>query len=87
MKTAALVGYQKQRSTLDCTVVDLRISTEDYQQLYAGVVKEVFVTARDGKRIKFPARILRPYVRYDGVQGSFVIYFDREQRFQSIERL
>lgn len=72
---------------MNSTIVDLYISPDKYQMMYAGVASDVLVQARDGLSVKFPARILRPYVRHDGVQGSFVIYFDKGKRFKKIERL
>jgi hypothetical protein len=37
--------------------------------------------------VQFPAGILQPFVLNDGVHGRFVVFFDAQGRFQSIERL
>ena len=68
-------------------IVNLSISTEEFQRLYEGSVKTVFTRSIDGRSIRFPASILRPYVLHNGVQGTFQIDFDAENRFQSIQRL
>ena len=67
--------------------VDISISAEEYLQHYQGSVKFVSCTSRDGKRVRFPTGILQPFVGHDGISGSFVIYFDKEHKFERIERL
>lgn len=41
----------------------------------------------DGLRIQFPAAILREHVRMDGVNGTFKIEFDENNKLQSFERV
>lgn len=65
----------------------LSISAEEFQRLYQGSVRDVVALADDGRRLRFPAAILRPYVLHDGVRGRFRLHFDEHNRFQSIERL
>ncbi|MGI1678294.1 MAG: DUF2835 domain-containing protein [Cellvibrionaceae bacterium] len=55
--------------------------------MYAGQVKTVLATSRDGRRVRFPANILVPFVERDGIRGSFAISFDVENKFQNIRRL
>ncbi len=68
-------------------VFNLVIEAEEYQRLYAGLAKSVSAVSVDGRRVHFPAHILRQFVSYDGVRGRFMIHFDSDNRFQSIERL
>lgn len=68
-------------------VVDIHISADEFLKLYEGLAKDAHVTARDGRRVQFPAHILRPFVTRAGVQGSFVIQFDAAMKFSSIQRL
>jgi len=68
-------------------IVDIYISAEEFLRHYQGEVHTVSCIARDGKRIRFPSRILQPFVTRDGVRGSFRIYFDANHKFSSIERL
>ncbi|MBW4936265.1 DUF2835 domain-containing protein [Marinobacter sp. F4206] len=68
-------------------VVDLSISPEEWIKLYQGVANDVHTTARDGRSVRFPARILSRFYLRDGVYGSFRILFDDQGKFASIERL
>ncbi len=68
-------------------VVDLAIASDEFERMYAGQVKTVLATSRDGRRVRFPANILVPFVERDGIRGSFAISFDVENKFQNIRRL
>ncbi|BFM16429.1 hypothetical protein R50073_26120 [Maricurvus nonylphenolicus] len=68
-------------------VVNLMIPADEYQLMYQGVVKDVVTRAVDGRTVRFPAHILRPFVTHDGVSGRFQIIFDDDHRFQTIKRL
>ncbi|HEY7773280.1 MAG TPA: DUF2835 domain-containing protein [Marinagarivorans sp.] len=66
--------------------VHLSISAREYLLLYKGVARDVLATACDGRKVRFPAKILQPYVTREGVQGRFYIRFSAEGRFISIEK-
>jgi hypothetical protein len=68
-------------------VISLAISAEEFQRMYEGSAKTVFARSMDGRSIRFPASILRPFVLHTGVRGRFQIDFDEENRFSSIKRL
>ncbi|MCH8498958.1 MAG: DUF2835 domain-containing protein [Marinobacter sp.] len=68
-------------------IVDITIAPDEWIKLYQGVARDVVTTSRDGRSVRFPARILSRFFLRDGVQGSFVIRFDDAGKFQSIERL
>lgn len=68
-------------------VVNLMIDPEEFQRLYAGSVKDVSAIAVDGRRVQFPGNILRQFVTREGIRGRFMIRFDDENRFESIQRL
>lgn len=68
-------------------IVNLAISAEEFQRLYEGSAKSVFAHSIDGRSIRFPANILRPFVLHSGIRGTFQIDFDEENRFKSIRRL
>jgi hypothetical protein len=72
---------------LKSIVVRLVISAEEFQRLYEGSAKTVFAHSIDGRSIRFPAGILRPFVLHTGIRGTFQINFDEDNRFHSIERL
>ena len=71
----------------DSVSVNLHISAEEFLKLYKGSAKSVVTKSVDGRRIRFPARILQPYVTKNGVEGSFKIYFDEKGKFKWIDRL
>lgn len=68
-------------------IVDIKISAEEYLKSYSGLARTVATRSRDGRRIRFPAGILRPFVTRNGIEGSFVITFDEEKKFQDIHKL
>ncbi|NVK41984.1 MAG: DUF2835 domain-containing protein [Oceanospirillaceae bacterium] len=68
--------------------LELHIAPEEYLKYYRGAADpQVLATARDGRRVRFPARILQPFVLHDGVRGLFRIEFDAAGRFQRIVRV
>lgn len=67
--------------------VQLNIPPEEFQLLYEGVAKSVNARSIDGRTVKFPANILRPFVTHSGIVGTFVIHFSDENRFQGIEKI
>lgn len=68
-------------------IVDIEISPEEWIKLYQGIATDVRTTARDGRSVRFPARILSRFYLQDGIRGSFRILFDDAGKFTSIERL
>ena len=72
---------------MQAMIVDLYISPEEYLKMYQGVASSVRARARDGRSIRFPARILQPYVTREGISGSFIIRFDDQMKFRAIDRL
>lgn len=68
-------------------IVDLHISAEEYLKRYRVYGAVVATRSRDGRRVRFPARILQRFVTHGGVEGSFEISFDAEGKFSSIQRL
>lgn len=68
-------------------VINLAILAEEYQRLYQGTARDVVARSIDGRRIRFPALILRPFVTHSGIHGRFQILFDGSNRFHSIEKI
>ena len=71
---------------MSCVQVDIALSAEELQRAYQGV-DQVSCYARDGRRIRFPVKILWPFISHQGVYGSFEIEFDRHSKFKEIRRL
>jgi len=65
----------------------LNLSYDKYLYVYQGHAKYVVTTAYDGRTVQFPAEILKPYLTHKGVQGHFVIYFDKNNKFKSLEKV
>ncbi len=68
-------------------VVDVNINAEQYMAHYQGQVKDVVAWALDGRRVRFPTKILQPFVSRQGIVGRFQISFDDKGKFKTIERL
>ncbi len=65
----------------------LSVSSEDYLSYYQGVASKVRLRADNGQIIVFPASRLKPFLTHTGVHGRFVITFDENNKFVSLERL
>lgn len=68
-------------------IIDLHITKEEFLSWYEGSADTVFAYSRDGRSVKFPAKILQPYVTSEGVFGAFEIRFGKDNKFQSIHKL
>ncbi|PCJ19945.1 MAG: hypothetical protein COB04_04995 [Gammaproteobacteria bacterium] len=68
-------------------LVDLSISQDEFISWYQGHAKSVVATARDGRSVSFPAKILQPFVTREGICGAFEIRFGKDNKFSSIRRL
>ena len=67
--------------------LNLTIAVEEMRRWYAGEAHVVEAKSVDGRLVRFPANILRPFVTRDGVQGLFEIRYDQQGKFHSIVRL
>ncbi len=65
----------------------LRIPAEEMLRYYRGKAASVSVMAEDGRRLRFPAETLRPFVTREGISGRFVLRFDERNRLQGIDRI
>lgn len=68
-------------------IVDLNISAEQYLRLYRGEVEHVVARALDGRRVRFPAAMLRGFVSRDGVSGRFRIRYGTDGKLIEIQKL
>lgn len=67
--------------------VQLEISVHEFQRLYEGSAQDVNARCLEGRRVRFPAHILRPFVTHSGIKGTFSIHFGEDNRFKSIEKI
>ncbi|MFN2310177.1 MAG: DUF2835 domain-containing protein [Gammaproteobacteria bacterium] len=65
----------------------LDIPADDYLAYYQGVARAVLVRAEDGRRVRFPAGALQPFVTHQGIQGRFEVHFDADHKLVGLERL
>ncbi len=65
----------------------LSIAAEEYLSYYKGSARWVQVTSSDGRRVRFPASALRPFVDEDGVGGTFEMMVDENHKLVELRRL
>ncbi len=68
-------------------IVDLEISAQAMLRYYSGYASAVVAYIRGGKRVRFPAEVLRPFVNHAGVRGTFALSVDKNHKLQHIERI
>lgn len=68
-------------------VVDIKISRDEYLRWYQGTAQDVLTSSVDGRSVRFPAKILQPFVSHEGIQGRFQIQFDDKGKFTHIKKL
>ena len=66
---------------------NLYISPDEYLRWYKSEAKDVVTKSLDGRTVRFPADVLRPYVSHQGINGCFEIEFSKAGKFQSITKL
>lgn len=67
-------------------LVDLHIPADELLRYYRGAASTVAAWDRYGRRLRFPAAVLRPFVTPSGVRGTFELEVDRNNRLQGIRR-
>lgn len=68
-------------------VVDLAIPTAELLRYYRGTAGAVAAWDQYGRRVRFPASALRPYVTPGGVHGRFALTVDAANRLTAIDPL
>lgn len=66
--------------------VEIHLSSDEVQRAYEGV-ENVYAVAVDGRSIRFPVKILWPYIAHNGIHGRFLIYFGDDRKFKDVERI
>jgi uncharacterized protein YqjF (DUF2071 family) len=67
-------------------IVTLNISALAYQRMYSGEARDILAHDMQGRRVRFPAVSLRPFVTRDGVSGVFVLRVDARNKLIEIRR-
>lgn len=66
--------------------VDIHLSSDEVQRAYQGV-ENVYAVALDGRSIRFPVKILWPFIAHNGIHGRFLIHFGDDKKFKDVERI
>ena len=51
------------------------------------MARDVVAKSVDGRTVRFPANVLRPFVTPDGVAGAFVLVYDEKNKFVEMRRV
>lgn len=65
----------------------LTIDADEYLRYYRGEVDSVQITSVEGKSFQFPASALQKYVDRSGVNGSFRLIYDDNNKLVSLDRI
>ena len=65
----------------------LDLSNSEYLAYYQGRAASIQTLSVDGRRVRFPANILRPHLRHDGVRGLFALRIDANHRVVDLRRI
>lgn len=59
-------------------VLDIALTTERFLAVYQGRANRVLLHSRDGRKVSLPAHHLKPFLRHDGIHGSFELEFNHQ---------
>lgn len=65
----------------------LNLDPEALKAIYRGQAPVVLARTEDGRRLRFPAEHLRPFITRDGVQGCFRLEFDQHNKIVNLQQL
>ena len=68
-------------------VFSIAVSREEYLKYYSGRAAAIRTRTNEGLIIEFPARALTPWITHSGIQGTFSITFDENNRLTEIKRI
>ena len=68
-------------------IFSIKISSKEYLKFYQGNASWVNIIAEDGRRLKLPAKHLRPYLTHNGISGRFILKFDDNNTMIALDRL
>lgn len=66
--------------------VQITLSPDELEKAYMGV-DSVYAVSVDGRSIRFPVKILWPFITRDGIHGRFLIEFTQDHKFEKILRI
>ncbi len=67
--------------------IHLNIPPERYLAYYRGTARTVTARSVDGRSVRFPATVLQPFIRRDGIRGTFVLRVGGDNKFLGIRKV
>jgi hypothetical protein len=68
-------------------IVDISLPKEQYLKVYQSYIRQVKAVARNGKTVRFPINVLKPFLGHQGIHGTCQLSFDDDNKFTGIEEL
>jgi len=65
----------------------IQISQEEFIRHYQGSANAVQVLSECGRRLRFPASRLRPFLTHSGISGRFLLTVDVGNRFLDLKKI
>ena len=65
----------------------LNLSPQQLLRYYQGSASAIQVTSHCGRLLRFPASRLRPFITRQGIEGTFLLAVDDQNRFLSLKKL
>lgn len=66
---------------------NLNLTAEEYLKYYQGAAQAVVTRSVDGRVLRFPANVIRKFLTHSGIQGKFVIVYNKQNKFEAIKRV
>lgn len=65
----------------------IQLSRQQFLRHYQGAVSSVQVFSECGRRLRFPASRLRPFLTHSGIKARFLLTVDADNRFLRLEKI
>lgn len=65
----------------------MKISQEECLRYYQGGVKTLSAASEDGRRVRFPANVIKKFINHHGISGRFQLNYDPEGKLLDIIKL
>jgi hypothetical protein len=65
----------------------IHISQQEFLRHYQGTANTVQVLSECGRRLRFPASRLRPFLTHTGISGRFLLTVDGNNRFRELQKI
>lgn len=62
------------------------MTAKEFLPYYQGIAQTIVVTSTQGLRLQFPAMHMRPYLKSDGINGTFCLQ-TKNKKFLSVTKI